>query len=162
MATNFGEGDPAADRKTITSLSGRASSKDQVLGTATKLVTTVRKALGDETSTRTQLLAMETSARRPLDVASHYAAALESQSRGKFEEALQNLSKAVELDPKFGLGYQGLAMMSRNLGRLQDADKYSTEALRYLDGMTERERFATRANYFLRKDDYSAVRQRIR
>ena len=34
--------------------------------------------------------------------------------------------------------------MSRNLGRLQDAEKYAKEALRHLDGMTERERFAIR------------------
>jgi eukaryotic-like serine/threonine-protein kinase len=38
--------------------------------------------------------------------------------------------------------------MSRNLGNLQDAEKYSSQALSYLDGMTERERFATRGFYY--------------
>jgi tetratricopeptide (TPR) repeat protein len=56
--------------------------------------------------------------------------------------------KTVEEDPKFGLGYQGLAITSRNLDRPDDADKYIKEALRYLDGMTERERFSTRGTYF--------------
>ncbi len=37
--------------------------------------------------------------------------------------------KAVELDPKFGIGYQLLAVVSRNLGNLQDAEKYINEAL---------------------------------
>ena len=60
----------------------------------------------------------------------------------------------MELDPKFGLGYQGLSVISRNLGQLQDAEKYATEGLRYLDEMTERERFATRGNYYIRKGDY--------
>ena len=140
--------------KDIVSVSGRASSKDQVLDAATKLVTSVRKALGDETSDSAQLLAMRTLSTTSLDVAARYAAAMEAQSKGKYEEALQNYSKAVELDPKFGLGYQGLAAMSQNLGRLQDSNKYATEGLKYLDGMTERERFTTRAAYFLRKDDY--------
>ena len=63
-------------------------------------------------------------------------------------------NKAVELDPKFGLGYQGMAVMSRNLGRLQDAEKYAKESLRYLDGMTERERFAARGYYYSRIGDY--------
>jgi hypothetical protein len=53
--------------------------------------------------------------------------------------------KAVELDPKFGLGYQSAAAMSRNVGKLEDAEKYAKEALRSLDTMTERERFNVRA-----------------
>ena len=52
--------------------------------------------------------------------------------------------------------------MSRNLGRLQDAEKYINEALSHLDGMTERERFATRG--VLLPDDrrLPAVREGIR
>ena len=60
----------------------------------------------------------------------------------------------MELDPKFGLGYQGLAVMSRNLGRQEDAEKYIKEALRHLDGMTERERFGTRGFYYRMTGDY--------
>jgi tetratricopeptide (TPR) repeat protein len=44
--------------------------------------------------------------------------------------------------------------MSRNLGRLQDAEKYSNEALRHLDVMTERERFAVRGLYYMSTGDY--------
>ena len=53
--------------------------------------------------------------------------------------------RPCELDPKFGIGYQGLAGVSSNLGKQQDAEKYIKEALRHLDGMTERERYTTRA-----------------
>ena len=45
-------------------------------------------------------------------------------------------------------------MISRNLGKLQDADGYINEALRHLDGMTERERFATRGFQFRLTGDY--------
>ena len=140
--------------KPITSISRRASEKNDVLATVTRLVTAVRSALGDQTSDSAQLLAMKSLSTTSLEVASQYAAAVEAQSNSKYEEALQRFSKTVELDPKFGLGYQGMAAMSRNLGRLQDAEKYATDALKYLDAMTERERFQTRGNYAIRKGDY--------
>src|SRR5262249_39683234 len=82
-----------------------------------------------------------------LEVVGLYAQAIEAQAQGKFEDARQGFLRAVSLDPKFGLGYQGLAVTSKNLGRADDADKYIKEALRYLDGMTERERLATRGFY---------------
>ncbi len=138
----------------ITAVTRRASGKDQVLGTVTGMVTGVRKALGDETSAAAQELAMRSLSTTSLEVASYYAAATEAQSRGNFEEALQSFAKAVQLDPKFGLGHQGMAVMSANLGRLQDAEKYAGEALRYLDGMTERERLQTRGYYYSRIGDY--------
>ena len=63
-------------------------------------------------------------------------------------------SKAVELDPKFGVGYQLMAVASRNQGKQQDAEKYINEALQYLDGMTERERYTTRGFFFRVTGDY--------
>ena len=125
-----------------------ASNRDQVLDSVTRLTANIRKVLGDRTSESAQLFAMRSLSTSSLDVVSHYAAAVEAQSKGNFEEAQQNYLKAVELDPKFGLGYQGLAAMSRNLEREDDAQKYIKEALRYLDSMTDRERFATRGYYY--------------
>ncbi len=139
--------------QTIASTSTQVASQDQVPAAATRLVTTVRKALGDETSDSAQLLAMKSLSTTSMAVASHYAAAIDAQSNNKFEEARQSFLKAVELDPGFGLGYQGLALMSRNLGKLQDAEKYNTEALRHLERMTDRERFAVRASYYMNTGD---------
>jgi len=127
---------------------GFASSKDQVLATATKLATTVRKVLGDKTSESAQLFAMKSITTTSLDALAQYATGVELQSKGKFEDARQAFLKAVEFDPKFGLGYQSLAAMSRNVGKLEDAEKYAKEALRSLDTMTERERFNVRGYYY--------------
>ncbi len=140
--------------KVISSVTRRAANKDQVVPVVTRVVSSVRNALGDETSDAAQQLAMKTISTTSLEVAAHYAAAVNAQSRGNAEDALANFSKAVQLDSKFGLGYQGLAVMSRNMGRLQDSEKYASEALRYLDGMTERERYATRGYYAIRTGDY--------
>jgi len=138
----------------ITSATRRASSKEQVPDVVTRLVTTVRTALGDETSDSDQLFAMRSVSATSLGVVQHYAAAVEAQSNGRYEETRQSALKAVELDPKFGIGYQLLAVASRNLGNLDEADKYSKQALTYLDGMTERERYATRGLFYRVTGDY--------
>jgi tetratricopeptide (TPR) repeat protein len=138
----------------ITTEQDIAGNKDAVLETATRLMTRVRNALGDEASESAQMFAMMTMTTTSLDVVRLYADAMAATSTGKFEDARQALLKAIELDPKFGLAYSSLAGVSRNLGRLQDADKYINEALRYLDGMTERERFNTRGTYARLSGDY--------
>jgi serine/threonine protein kinase/tetratricopeptide (TPR) repeat protein len=125
-----------------------ASDKDQVLGTVTTLAASVRKVLGDKTSESAQLFAMKSITTTSLEALGQYATGVELQSKGKFEDARQAFLKAVELDPKFGLGYQSLAAMSRNVGKLEDAEKYAKEALRSLDTMTERERFNVRGYYY--------------
>ena len=138
----------------IITANGRASTKDKVLGEATKLVIAVRKALGDDTSDSAQLFAMQTLSTTSLEVLRYFAAALEASTNNKFDEALRSFSKAVDLDPKFGAGYLGMAAMSRNLGKPQDAEKYIKEALRHLDGMTERERYNARGMLYIGTGDY--------
>jgi serine/threonine protein kinase/tetratricopeptide (TPR) repeat protein len=142
-------GDVVADVK------GSASGKEQVLETATKLATTVRKVLGDKTTSESaQLFAMKSISTTSLEVVGHYAAGVELQSKAKYEEALQEFLKAVELDPKFGLGYQSAAAMSRNMGKLEDAEKYAKAALRSLETMTEREQFNVRGYYYRTSADW--------
>jgi tetratricopeptide (TPR) repeat protein len=137
-----------------------AVSKNQVLEVATRLMARVRSALGDKTSESAQLFAMKSISTSSLDVVSYYAAGVEAQARGNFEEARQRLQKTVELDPKFALGYHGLAVVSQNLVRPDDATKYIGQALRYLDGLTDREKYTTRGLYFrLMGDNQQCVRE---
>jgi tetratricopeptide (TPR) repeat protein len=122
----------------ITTATNRASRKDQVLGAATALADDVREALGDDTSDSAQRFAMETLTATSLD------------------EALQRFSKAVALDPKFGVAYGAMAATSANLERMQDAEKYAQEAMRLVDTMTERERYRVRGFYYSITNDYVA------
>ena len=138
---------PISGNVTVMSTS-RASNKDQVLPTVTKLAAMVRKALGEKTSQADQLFAMRSISTGSLDVISQYAAGIELQSKGKYEEAIQKFQKAVAIDPNFGLAYNSLSVNLKNVGSIQESEKFAKEALRHLDGMTERERFATRGNYY--------------
>jgi serine/threonine protein kinase/Flp pilus assembly protein TadD len=132
----------------LTSEAGVAPSRDRILETATTLMARVRSALGDQTSEKQQLFAMRSLTTSSLDVLAHYASAVEAQAAGKFEVAQRSYEEAVRLDPKFGLGYQGLAAMARNLNKPDDATKYIKQAFQLLGGMTEREKFATRGLYY--------------
>ena len=140
--------------KVLTTVSERAPAKDQVVVAATKLVATVRQALGDDTSDSAQMFAMTSVSAMSPEVLRYYAAARDASSNLKYDEARAHYAKAIELDPKFGIGYQGLAALARNQNRIDEARKYVKEALRYLDGMTERERYATRGLDYTLSGDY--------
>jgi tetratricopeptide (TPR) repeat protein len=138
----------------ITSAASVASSSDQVIETATRLVTRIRNGLGDDESESSQMFKMTSITTTSLDVVRLFATALEASSNSRFEEARDNLLKAVEIDPRFGIGYQSLAVVSRNLGQTQEALRHIKEAYKNIDGMTERERYNTRGMYARLTGDY--------
>lgn len=138
----------AVTGQTIRTAEDNAPKKEQVSFTAAKLAGTVRKALGDDTSDSAVRFAMDAVTATSLEAVHEYAKATELMSNGKFEEALQSFSKAVDIDQNFGLAYQGMAVASRNLRRQQDAEKYINVALKYIDRMTEREKYRTRGTYY--------------
>jgi tetratricopeptide (TPR) repeat protein len=144
----------AVSGEEIADVQERASTRDEVLEAATRLIARVRSALGDDTSESAQLFAMKSITATSLDVVRDYAAAVDAQSRGKYEEAEGIFRRAVERDPTFGPGYLGLGGMARNLGRPQEAEQHTNEALKYLGSMTERERFNTRAFSYRLSGDY--------
>jgi eukaryotic-like serine/threonine-protein kinase len=146
----------AVTGEVITTAANRTTSRDEVLGQATRLATSVRKALGDTTSDSAQRFAMETLSATSLEAVREYATGMDALSRANFEEALHSFSRAVEIDPKFGSAYGAKSIAARNLERRQDAKLYIEEALRHLDNMTERERYRTRGMYYLQTSDYQA------
>jgi tetratricopeptide (TPR) repeat protein len=126
----------------------RANGKDDVMQTVTQLAAKVRRVLGERMTESDQLFAMRTISATSFDVISNYAAGIELQSRGRYEEARQRFLKSVELDPDFALGFQSLSVNSRNTGNLNAAEKYARVAIEHLDGVTERERLSIKGNYY--------------
>jgi len=145
----------AVTGRVLTNATNRTSGKDQVMVATANLATAVRTALGDRTS-NLESFAMDTLSATSLDAVRYYAKGTESLAKTNFEDALQSFSKAVELDPNFGMGYHGMAQASRNLDRPDDAEKYIKEALRHLDRMTERERYRARGFFYRITGDYQA------
>jgi tetratricopeptide (TPR) repeat protein len=125
------------------------SDKVQALVATAQLAARVRKALGDATSESAIRFAMETLTATSLEAVHEYAVAMDALSYGKIEEARSSFSKAVEVDPDFGLAYAGMAIASRNLGDQASAQRYIELALSRVDRMTERERYRTRGAYYI-------------
>jgi tetratricopeptide (TPR) repeat protein len=138
----------------ITTAKGRASDKNQILAAGSKLMVTVRKALGDDTSDAAQMYAVNSVSASSLEVMRHYVAGREAAAGNNFEEARGHFLKAIEVDPKFGLGYLNLSIMSQNLGNLQEAEKHIQRAVSLLAGMTERERYGVRGRLYQLTGDY--------
>jgi eukaryotic-like serine/threonine-protein kinase len=126
----------------------KASKKDQILFATTKLAAAVRRALGDDTSDSALRFAMETITATSLEAIHEYALGMEALSNGKHQDALKSFSKAVDIDPTFGLGYGGMSIAAKNLGQQEEAVKSIQLALGRLDRMTEREKYRIRALHF--------------
>ena len=140
--------------QTIANAQDSAANKEQVLHSVTKIATSFRKALGDDTSESAQNFAMETLSATSLEAIHEYALAIEALANSKNAEALSSFSKAADLDSNFGLADAGKAIAARNLGENQDAEKYIKDAITHIDRMTERERYRTRGMFYFISGDY--------
>ena len=140
----------------IANAASRASTRERVLTVTTELATEVRRALGDDTSDSAQRFAMETLSAASLEVVHDYAMGMEALSDSRNEDARQSFLKAVQRDPKFGAAYAALAIASANIGQQQEAEAHVKQAVRYLDSMTERERYRTRGLFYYVTGDYQA------
>jgi len=139
----------AVTGKTLASTDVSATNKDEVLLGVPKVAAPIRKALGDTTPESVQLAATQGSfAASNLEAVHQYGIAMEQQFAGKMEDAFKSFSKAAELDPNFARAYAGMASMSANLNRQQDAENYFKQAMAHVDRMTERERYRTRGAYY--------------
>jgi len=145
----------AVTGEVVATASDRASSKEQVLGVVTNMAGRIRSALGDDMSESAKRFSMETLSAASLDVVRDYVTGMDALSNSHYEEALASFSKAVKLDPNFGIAYATMAITSRNISRQEDAEKYAKEAVRHVDRMTERERYRTRGLFYLVTGDYA-------
>ena len=127
-----------------------AANKDEVLLTIPKLAAPIRKALGDATPESVQLQAAGGAfTAASLEAVHQYGIAMNQQSAGKLQDALQSFSKVAELDPNFARAYSGISSAYGNMGQRTEAEKYAKLAMQHTDRMTERERYRLRGFYYL-------------
>jgi len=140
--------------ESIASEETEAETGEDILAAIAKLAVGARTALGDTTPEAVQLEAAETFTAASLEAARSYALAQEFQGQGKWEEAIPHYSRSVELDPGLGRGYAGLAVMYRNVGEIEEAEKYYQMAMANIDRMTDREKYRTRGGYYVTSRDF--------
>ena len=68
---------------------------------------------------------------------------------GQYQRSIEFWEKAIALDPGFALAYSSMGMAYSNMGKPEEAQKYSQEALRLSDRLPEREKLRIRGAAFL-------------
>jgi eukaryotic-like serine/threonine-protein kinase len=140
-AVDAATGKAIADRDVV------VANRDAVLAAIGKLTVPIRKALGDTTPQSKQLAAAETFTAGSLEAAHEYSLGQELQQTNP-QQAIKHYQNAVQLDPKLGRAFAGLAVTSITLKKRDDADKYYKTALSLVDHMSEREKLRTLGNYY--------------
>jgi tetratricopeptide (TPR) repeat protein len=114
-----------------------------------KLAARIRTGLGDTTPESTQLAAAETFTAASLEAGHAYALAQEMQWDGKWDDAVSEYGKAIQLDPGLGRAYAGIAVIRNNQGRREEAERYFSQAMAHIGRMSDREKHRTRGGYYL-------------
>ena len=109
----------------------------------------MRSALGDTTPEDARRQGAETFTAGSLDAMAAYARAQELNAAGKPQEALAKFNEAVRHDPQFGRAYMNIASIHTNLKQPELAEENYKKALKYVDRMTEREKYRTLGTYYL-------------
>jgi len=143
----------AVTGKVISTDDIRVQNKDDVLHALAVLAAKLREGLGDVTPESAQLLQMATFSSGSLEAAHQYAVGRDLSDLGKYEEAAKYYQRAIELDPNMGRAYAALANLENNVGKTPDAGKYYDMAMARIDRMSDREKYRTRAEYFLFKHE---------
>ncbi len=130
------------------------ATKAEVFKAADSLVAELRDDLSRIPAETVQALSMETFTAASLEAMKIYAHAQDLVLAGKDDEAIQEYLKAIEKDPKLGRAYAGLAVVYRNRGRDEEANKYYEKAMALIDQLTDREKYRTRGGYYFLNRNY--------
>jgi tetratricopeptide (TPR) repeat protein len=130
------------------------ATKSDALPAVTRIAADLRRALGDQTPESAQLAAAETFSTASLPAAHHYAVAQEALWTGRSDDAIQEYTRALELDPDLGRAYAGLAVIHANRQQRAEAEKFYELAFSKIDRMSEREKHRTRGGYYLMVRNY--------
>jgi tetratricopeptide (TPR) repeat protein/predicted Ser/Thr protein kinase len=134
--------------------------KAEVFKAVDALVAELRDDLGRIPAETIQALSLETFSASSPEAMRLYVHAQDLVLEGKEDEAIAEYQKAIEADPNMGRAYAGLALLYRNRGQDDDANKYYEKAMALIDQMTDREKFRTRGGYyFLNRNAKKAVEE---
>jgi eukaryotic-like serine/threonine-protein kinase len=139
--------------KVLASETASVQNKDEVLQSIGILAAGVRKKLGDATPESTQLLQTATYSSSSLEATHEYVLGQQLQNSGKWEEAITHYQRALQLDPNMARAYAATGAAKFNLGRMDEAEQNYQQAMSHIDRMSDREKYRTRAEYFLVKHE---------
>ena len=127
-----------------------AASKEKVLDSLGEAASGLRAELGESLATVQKFDApLEQATTFSLDALNAYDLALSTWDKKGDRDSLPVFKKAIELDPNFAMAYGALATINHNLGDSELARENATRAYELRDRVTEAEREAIEARYYL-------------
>ena len=127
-----------------------ASSKEKVLDSLGGAASKLRAELGESLATVQKFdTPLEQATTFSLDALNAYGLALSTWDRKGDRDSLPIFKKAIELDPNFAMAYSALATINHNLGDSELARENAAKAYELRDRVTEAEREAIEARYYL-------------
>jgi serine/threonine protein kinase/tetratricopeptide (TPR) repeat protein len=133
----------------LASASASASTKGEVLAAVSQVARSLQSELGGISPESVGAQAAETFTASSIEAMQAYTRAQDLYYQGKSDEALAAYREAIGLDPALGRAHAGMGAVYAALGQDAEAKASYDEALRYLDRMTEREKYRTLGGYYL-------------
>jgi tetratricopeptide (TPR) repeat protein/predicted Ser/Thr protein kinase len=134
--------------ETLASAEATAADKNHVLDALTKVAADLRKKLGESLTTvqkfDTPLAEASTSS---LEALQTYSKARTASGALNFPSAVQQLQRAIQIDPNFAAAYDSLATVYENMGEPSLAAQNAAKAYELRDRVSERERLYIDAEY---------------
>lgn len=139
--------------KTLAKEATSVQNKDEVLLSIGALAAGIRKKLGDATPESAQLLQSATYSSTSLEATHEYVLGQQAQNSGKWDDAISHYQRALQLDPNMARAYAATGAAKFNLGRVDEAEQNYQQAMSHIGRMSDREKYRTRAEYFLVKHE---------
>ncbi len=143
-AVNCRNGDTLAEEQVS------AVSKEKVLDALGQAASKLRGELGESLASVQKFdvpLALATTS--SLEALKEYSLAAKTFDEKGPPDALPHYQRVVELDPNFAAGYRGLGMVYGALAQTERAREYYTKAYQLRDRVSEWEKLAVSADYYL-------------
>ncbi len=142
-AVNCASGDSLAREQV------EASSKEEVLKSLGKAVSSMRGKLGESLSTIQKFdKPVEQATTSSLEAMKAFSMGDELRDRGKQFESIPFFTRALELDPNFAMAYARMGVIYGNMGEADRARENIAKAYELRDRVSERERLYITSHYY--------------
>jgi eukaryotic-like serine/threonine-protein kinase len=142
-AMNCHSGDTLAQEQ------ARAEAKEKVLGSLGEMVSKLRGALGESLASVQKLdVPLEEATTSSLEALQAYSLGQKTFRENGTSAALPYHHRAIELDPKFAMGYRRVGGDYYSLAEMGRASEYYAKAFQLREHASEREKLDIAANYY--------------
>ena len=137
-----------ATGETIAAKQVQAPRREDVLGRLGEAATALREELGESLASIARYdVPVDRVTTGSLEALKAFTTGHRLHSAGQYDQAIQQFERAVALDPNFALAFAQMSTSYFNLRELARARANATQAYRFRDRVSDRERFYIEARY---------------